>query len=181
MDQEMLSLYEAFENYTTDNLFWSLLFLNNANFQTPLKTDAQKKLLSMSQSFQNIMGSLYPPEQTRELTASLSSSNQWFISYVDSLLQDSSETSIIKSRWQENGRQTAALLSQLNPYWKPLEWSAMINYESDLLETLALKLKEQNYGAFINTVPICRRLAIDMSKYMCSGVAQQKKGSWQSK
>lgn len=61
----------------------------------------------------------------------------------------------------------------MNPYWKVAEWSAMIGHEADLLESIATSLKIKNYTTFVNIVPICHRLAVDMCQYMCTGIANQ--------
>ena len=43
MNQEELQLYEAFGYYATEELFWSLVYLNNAAFHTPTQGRQQKQ------------------------------------------------------------------------------------------------------------------------------------------
>lgn len=173
MDQEELLLYETFGNYAIDNLFWSLLYLDNAAFNTPLKEDCKNKLLSLNKTYETIIMSIYPLEKAKELVTAMANNNRLFISYVEHLLIGSAQTNALKQKWKDNGLQIAALLNHLNTHWKIPEWSAMISHEADLLETIATSIKTKNYGTFINTAPICKRLAVDMSKYMCSGIMRQ--------
>lgn len=176
--EEGMALYEAFANYAIDNLFWHLAYLNNAAFNTPLRTDIQRKLLSLNKAYETIIVDVYPTEIGRQLIHAMGMNNQLFINYVNHLLQNSNQTQIIRQRWLENGQQIAQLLSELNPYWRVAEWSAMIRHETDLLQTIAINLKDKEYRTFIYTAPICRRLAIDMSKYMTTGIAKQQQETW---
>ena len=172
MDEDMMRLYEAFSNYATDNLFWSLVDLNNAVFHTPLKEDAKNKLISLNKTYGTILSSIYPLDKSRDLITAMGNNNQLFIIYVENLMRDSDQTNAVKQKWKENGQQIAQILHRLNPYWRVPEWAAMIQHETDLLEAIATSLKAQNYTTFINTSPICHRLALDMSKYMCAGIVQ---------
>lgn len=178
MDQEELSLYEAFGNYAIDNLFWSLVYLNNASFNTPMKEECKNKLLSLNKTYELIIMSIYPAEKGKNLIEAMANNNRLFISYIEHLLEGSNQTGAFKQRWKENGMQIAMLLNKLNPHWKVPEWSAMIQHETDLLETIATNLRAKNYTTFVNTAPICRRLAVDMSKYMSSGVILQQGDTW---
>lgn len=63
LDQDEQLLYEAFANYASDSLFWSLIFLNNAVFGTPFLEDSRNKLMSLSQMYETIMLSVYPVGQ----------------------------------------------------------------------------------------------------------------------
>jgi hypothetical protein len=78
-----------------------------------------------------------------------------------------------RQRWKESGQRLAQLLAQLNPYWRVAEWTAMINHETDLLDAIVTGMKRRNYSAFVDTAPVCRRLAFDMSKYLYGGVEKQ--------
>ena len=178
MDQEELALYEALETFAVDNLFWSLTFVNNAVFNTPLKEDTKNKLLSLSKNYTTILTSIYPMDKCNDLTTAMANNNQLFIAYIEHFLRGDSQANTYKQKWKDNGLQIAALLNKLNPYWKTMEWSAMIGHETDLLETIVSNLKSKNYMTFINTAPICRRLAVDMSKYMCTGITKQQQDNW---
>ncbi len=175
MDQDEQLLYEAFSNYANDSLFWSLIFLNNAVFGTPFLEESRQKLLSLSQMYETIMLSIYPAAQCSGLIDAMKSRSGCFASYVDCLLKGSAETGKALEKWRQNGQEIALMLSKLNPYWKPTEWSAMVSHEAELMEAIAVNMKDKNYEAFVNTAPVCRRLAMDMSKYMCSGVIKQQK------
>ena len=48
------------------------------------------------------------------------------------------------------------------------------------MEAIAVNMKDRNYTAFVNTAPVCRRLAMDMSKYMCAGILEQEKAGKQT-
>ncbi|MCI8554241.1 MAG: hypothetical protein HFJ80_04770 [Clostridiales bacterium] len=173
MTQDELLLYETFGNYATENLFWSLSFLNNAVFRTPMQAELKNKLFSMNKTYETIILSIYP-EEGKHLVAAMAASNRLFVSYIEHLLQGDGQAAVYQERWRENGQRIAALLNQMNAYWKINEWSAMIRHEADLLEMIAMNMKDDHYTAFVSTAPLCRRLAIDMSKYMCSGITRQK-------
>lgn len=177
MNQDEQLLYEAFTNYASDGFFWSLVFLNNAVFDTAFADESRKKLLSISQAYETIMLSLYPSSQCSGLIDAMKNQNQLFANYVDCLLKDSPDLQKALEQWQQNGQSVAMMLSKLNPYWKAAEWSALMAHEAELMEAIAKNMKDQNYSAFVNTAPFCRRLAMDMSKYMCSGVIEQRKNS----
>lgn len=174
MDQDEQLLYEAFTNYASDGLFWSLIYLNNAVFGTDFAAESRTKLLSLSQMYETIMLSIYPYEECGGLVEAMKARNQVFVDYVDCLLHDSPDTQRALERWRENGQRIALLLSKLNPFWKPAEWSALVSHEAELMEAIAVNMKAKNYSAFVTTAPVCRRLAMDMSKYMCSGIIQQR-------
>lgn len=172
-EEEKLLLQQALDSFAVDNLLWSIVYLNNAIFNTPLKIDAQKKLLSMGKECKSIIMNIYPTENGKELVSAIEEYDRLFILYVNQLIHGSSQAPLIKERWKELGDGIAQLLSQINPHWNAMEWRAMINHESDLLDTLACGLHSKNYEIFFNTAPICRRLAFDMSSYMCNGIAKQ--------
>lgn len=175
MDQDEQLLYEAFANYASDSLFWSLIFLNNAVFGTPFLEDSRNKLMSLSQMYETIMLSVYPVGQCSGLIETMKRRSGCFAHYVDCLLAGSPETGAALEQWRQNGQSIALMLSELNPYWKPAEWSALVSHEAELMETIAVNMKDKNYAAFVSTAPVCRRLAMDMSKYMCSGILRQRK------
>jgi hypothetical protein len=159
-------------SYAIDNLFWSLSYLENAVFATPLEGEVRAKLLDLYRSNQALLSGLYPPERCAPLVAALEENNRCFVDYVDQLLRGSGEAEQTRARWRETGRRMAALLSELNPYWRTAEWDAMICHETDLLDTIATSMRTRNYGAFVNMTPLCRRLALDMSNYLYLGVVQ---------
>jgi hypothetical protein len=51
----------------------------------------------------------------------------------------------------------------------------MIDHELDLLETITTNMMTRNYTTFVSVAPICRRLAMDMSQYLCTGIEKQRK------
>ena len=179
MDQEELALYQTMGNYATENLFWSLIYLNNTAFNTPLRNDAKTKLLGMNKMYDTIISSVYPSGEGDELIAAMANNNRLFISYIDHLMQGSNQASVFQQQWKENGCKIAQILGKMNPYWRTMEWTAMINHEAALLDTIASSMQAKNYGTFANTAPICRRLAIDMSNYMCSGITKQQQSTWE--
>lgn len=173
MNQDELAIYLAVTNFATENLFWQLVYLNNAVFQTPLKIEAKEKLLGMKKMCGTIISSFYPSGEGGELVEAMAKNNRLFVAYADSVMQGSSRSGILKRQWRENGQQIAHLLCRMNPYWRTAEWTAMINHEADLLDKIATSLHARNYTVFVDIAPICRRLAIDMSNYMSSGLAKQ--------
>lgn len=175
MDQDEQLLYEAFSNYASDSLFWSLIFLNNAVFGTPFLEESRQKFLSLGQMYETIIFSIYPAGQCTGLIEAMKGRGGCFANYVDCLLEDSPDTQTALEQWRQNGQEIALMLSKLNPYWKPAEWSALVSHEAELMETIAVNMKDQNYAAFVSTAPVCRRLAMDMSKYMCTGILAQRK------
>lgn len=178
VDQEELSLYQAFGNYATESLFWQLIYLESAIFNTPLRQDAKNKLMNMSKMYETIMTGIYPMGECRELVTAITNSNRLFVVYVEQLTQGNGRCTATKQQWRENGRQIAQMLCKINPYWQATEWTAMISHECDLLDTIATNMQTKNYAIFGNIAPVCRRLAIDMSSYMSSGIVRQRQDSW---
>lgn len=175
MDQDGQLLQETFGSYAEDGLFWSLIYLNNAVFGTDFTAESRKKLLSLCQSYETIMLSLYPASACSGLITAMKERYRVYADYVDCLLSGSPDTEQALERWQQNGQQIAMQLSKLNTYWKSNEWSALMSHEAELMQALAVNMKDRNYGAFLNVVPICRRVAGDMSQYMSSGVLEERK------
>lgn len=174
MNQEQLALYQAIGNYATEQLFWSLVLINNAAFNTPLRHDAKNKLMSMGKVYDTIISSIYPNGEGKELVAAMMNNNRLFIAYIEHLMQGSGQAHQYKLQWKDSGRQIAQILCKMNPYWRAMEWTAMIGHEADLLDTIATNMQAKNYATFVNMAPICQHLAIDMSQYMCSGICKQK-------
>lgn len=177
MDQDALRLYQAMGNYATENLFWSLVFLNNVCFNTPLKHDSKNKLLGMNRMYDTIITSIYPTGEGKDLVVAMANNNRLFIAYIEHLMQGSSQAVQLKQQWKENGRRIAQLLCNMNPHWQAMEWNAMIGHEADLLDTIATNMQTKNYATFANMAPICQRLALDMSQYMCSGILKQRQAT----
>lgn len=173
MNEDELRLYQAFSSYATENLFWQLTYLNNALFDTPLRTPSREKLESMINTYAAIISSIYPTKDGQNLISAIQNNNHLFICFVDHLLAGSSHTESIDHQWKENGRQTAQLLCKMNPYWRITEWTVMIGHECDLLETIAENMLAGNYNTFTSIAPVCQRLALDMCSYMSSGVMKQ--------
>lgn len=175
MNEEELKLYQAMGDYATDNLFWSLTYLTNALYHTPLKNEAKTKLMGLSRTYETIILSIYPKDEGQQLVSAMAQNNHLFIQFVDRLVIGSDQTGAAKQQWLENGRQLARLLCAMNPHWKAPEWTAMITHEIDLMDTVATGLAAQKCEVFGNTVPICKRLAIDMAQYMTVGIIKQGK------
>lgn len=174
MGQEELALYETFSGCGTDTLFWSMMYLNNAVFQTPFEPNAQKMLMNSGQGYASAISRLYPSQAGRELINALSNNNQWFITYMSCLLGDSGQLGFVRDKWMDNGRKIAGLFNQVNPFWRQAEWSAMLNHQAELLARIAASMKEKDYAGVTGLTPLCRQLVQDMSKYMCSGIEQQR-------
>jgi hypothetical protein len=170
MTQEEELLFESFAGYALDNLFWSLIYADSAVFETPLLAPSRQKLLDLYQSYQTVITGIYPPERCGALVEAMRENNRLFTVYVELLVQGSDQAAMARQRWKESGQRLAWLLSELNPYWRVAEWTAMINHETDLLDTIVTGMKGRNYDAFVNMAPVCRRLAFDMSKYLYTGV-----------
>lgn len=130
MNQEELQLYEAFGYYATEELFWSLVYLNNAAFHTPLKEDSKNKLISLNKTYATIISGIYPMDKCHDLVTAMANHNQLFVQYVETLMQGDSQTNVIRQKWKENGLKIANILNRMNPYWKVAEWSAMIGHEA---------------------------------------------------
>lgn len=178
MDEREFLLYQAMVSYAMENIFWQLVFLNNALFDTPLGTDAKSKLEAMSKRYATIITNIYPAADCQGLIDAMTNSNALFASYIEHLLANSEQTACIKKEWLDNAQCTTQALCEINPYWKSTEWNAMLRHQNDLLESIVTNMLDKNYIAFANMAPICQRLAMDMSDYMCSGIVQQMKNSW---
>ncbi|MCB6364804.1 hypothetical protein LI291_01160 [Intestinibacillus massiliensis] len=174
MSEQELMLYQAFENFMTENLFWRLLYLNNASFGTPLSSYTKNKLMSMDKPFENIISKIYPAKEGNELVVAVAQYNRLFIAYVDCLVSNCPEAGKLKREWEEGGQRIARILCKINPYWHKTEWSAMIKHETQLLNSIASNLQTRDYAAFVNTAPICRRLVIDMAAYLSAGILKQR-------
>jgi hypothetical protein len=175
-NEEQLSLFDTFTSYALDDLFWSLMYINSAVFGTPLAEDAKRKLLKLHQGYQAVLTGYYAPDRCKALGTAIEENNQFFVSYVESLVQGSSQAFVMRQKWRENGGKVAALLCEMNPYWHLAEWSAMIDHELDLLETITTNMMTRNYATFVSIAPICRRLAMEMSQYLCTGIEKQRGG-----
>jgi hypothetical protein len=173
MTQEEELLFESFAGYALDNLFWSLIYADSAVFATPLLEASRQKLLDQYQSYQTVLTGIYPAERCGALVEAMRENNRLFTVYVELLVGGSGQAAAARQRWKESGQRMAQLLSRLNPYWRLAEWTAMINHETDLLDNIVTGMMGRNYAAFVNTAPVCRRLAFDMSKYLYSGVEKQ--------
>jgi hypothetical protein len=171
---EEQQLYTALGGYATENLFWSIFYLNSVAFRTPLRQELRKKLLEFYKLSESIMLSIYDTETTRELVAEVARNTQLYISYVDAFMQGSTQSEQVLHRWQDSGQKIAQLLCGMNSHWKFPEWSAMIRHEGDLLEALVQDFKRKNYTTLVKTVPVCRRLAVEMAQYTCDGILWQR-------
>jgi hypothetical protein len=176
-NEDRLLLFDTLTGCTMDNLFWSLLYVNSAIFATPLAEESKTKLLRLHESDRAVLRSLYPASACEDLTAAMEENRQFFVGYVETLVQGNGQAPVMKERWRESGRRLARRLSQMNPYWRLGEWTAMIDHEMDLLETMTTSLMARNYHAFVSVAPVCRRLAMDMSNYLYVGVEKQEEGA----
>ena len=76
VNQEELQLYEAFGYYATEELFWSLVYLNNAAFHTPLKEDSKNKLISLNKTYATIISGIYQMDKCHDLVTAMANHNQ---------------------------------------------------------------------------------------------------------
>lgn len=173
MDEKQLQLYSAFGNFATENLFWSIFYLNSMAFGTPLRHELRTKLLNFYKMYESIICSVYDTETSKELVAEMARNNSLFVSYVDTFMRNSYKSSTVYSQWEESGSKIAHLLCSMNAHWQAAEWSAMIAHQQDLLDAMVHDYKQQNYTSLLKTVPVCRRLAIEMAQYMSSGIVKQ--------
>jgi hypothetical protein len=168
MDENQLSA--ALEGFGVGNLFWRVSYLTNAAFHTPLCRDLRSKLLRCCKLYDSILTQAYPGGQAQPLVAEMARNNRLFADYVADFMGPRSALSETRSAWQQSCQRFPALLCQLCPSCKMLEWSAMVNQERDLLESLAQDLWLREYGELVDTIPICHRLAVEMAQYLAQGI-----------
>ena len=173
VNQEELQLYEAFGYYATEELFWSLVYLNNAAFHTPLKEDSKNKLISLNKTYATIISGIYPMDKCHDLVTAMANHNQLFVQYVETLMQGDSQTNVIRQKWKENGLKIANILNRMNPYWKVAEWSAMIGQFRQMLGQIVTQSLEGDTSALPVMAPLAKRLADDMSAYLAKGFVEK--------
>lgn len=175
MTAEQLDIYQAFGNYAVDNLFWRLLFIDSTMFSTPIKEETKKQMLESYKQFELILSGILDAEKSEKLTRQMAENNRLFVEYIENLLVGCPHLDTIREKWLENGRQFAQMLCEMSAYWKKAEWNAMITREIHLLDAIARGMLAGNYNIFIDTSPICKRLAVDMAAYMSMGLCRDRK------
>ena len=172
--QDELELYQDYGNFAVDNLFWSLTFLNAVLFQTPNASEVKEKLLAQKRPYEGLITAYYPGPEGQRQVSLLDENNRLFIIYAQRCRhRDPAAVESARRKWAENGAQMARHLSQMNPHWKQLEWSAMISHQIQLITSIARATCQGQYDAFVNTAPLCKNVAIDMAAYMASGIAKR--------
>mgnify|MGYP000848450667 FL=1 len=172
--QDELELYQDYGNFAVDNLFWSLTFLNAVLFQTPNASEVKEKLLAQKRPYEGLITAYYPGPEGQRQVSLLDENNRLFIIYAQRCRhRDPAAVESAQRKWAENGAQMARHLSQMNPHWKQLEWSAMISHQTQLITSIARATCQGQYDAFVNTAPLCKNVAIDMAAYMASGIAKR--------
>ena len=172
--QDELELYQNYGNFAVDNLFWCLTFMNSVLFQAPNANDIKEKLLAQKRAYEGLITAYYPGPEGQRLVNLVDENNRLFIIYTQRCHhKDPAAVESARRKWTENGAQIARHLAQINPHWKQPEWSAMISHEAQLITSIARATCQGQYEAFVNTVPLCKNVAIDMAAYMASGIAKR--------
>lgn len=136
--QDELELYQDYGNFAVDNLFWSLTFLNAVLFQTPNASEVKEKLLAQKRPYEGLITAYYPGPEGQRQVACMTKTTGCSSSTLSAAATGSRRPSNPPGA---NGRKTAAQvarhLSQMNPHWKQLEWSAMISHQTQLITSIA--------------------------------------------
>lgn len=173
--QEQFEVYQAFSNFATDHLFWSLAYLNAALFHCPNREAVRRKLLALPEQHERLITYFYHSPEGVATAAALGRANRAFIQYIDATAgRDSEACDRCEAVWNEAIDAAAANLARLNPDWKREIWKAMLTQEYNMLRDIARATAEGNYEVFPKHTPLCARLARDMSEYLANGVVRQK-------
>ena len=170
--EDTFRLYQSVSASFLDNLYWRLTYLNAAQFHTPNKPDVGQILLSLYKGWEALVLQFYPSAAGRELVRRMDAANRLYTLYVERRCAGrKAQTEQTRRQWRENGRQMARLFSQLNSHWRQPEWSAMLGQSIQMLEHVAGESLDGNYDVFGEYVPLCQRLAVDMSEYIVKGLS----------
>jgi hypothetical protein len=170
MDKNQLCA--ALEGFGVENLFWRISYLTNMAFHTPLCRDLRSKLLRFYKVYDSILTQVYPGGEAQALAAEMARNNRLFAAYVEEFMGQSHQISAASAAWRESCQQLPALICQLCPSCHLLEWSAMLSQERELLESLAQDLWLREYAILVDTIPMCRRLAVEMAQYLSQGIME---------
>lgn len=174
--REEKEIYSIVISAHVDKLLWYITYVNNAIFFTPLKKEILLKLNTASDSVKDLFYASFGNVRLLDnLMDAIHQGDTLFAAYVESIAIDSPEASAIKLKWSEANKKTAYYLSELTTYWTYIKWQEMLTENVELFSNLTVSLKKKNYAEFTNTVPICRKIALEMADYMSEGLVIQNK------
>lgn len=172
--EDSLRLYQSVSAGFLDNLYWRLTYLNAAQFHTPNKTNIGNTLLSLYKDWEALVLRFYPSVAGQELVRRMDAANRLYTLYVERRCAGrKAQMEQTRQQWMENGQQMARLFSRLNSHWHQPEWSAMLGQSIQMLEHMAGESLAGNYNVFGEYVPLCQRLAADMSDYIVKGLSEK--------
>lgn len=173
--QDQFEVYEAFGNYATDHLFWSLVYLNAALFHCPNREAVRRKLLLLPEQHERLITYFYNTAEGVSVASAMQRASRAFIRYIDALADGKpGGCADCEAQWREAIDTIAANLALLNPDWRRDIWKTMLTQEYDMLLRIAKATQAGKYEAFPQDTPLCARLARDMSQYLASGIVKQK-------
>lgn len=155
------------------HVFWCFLCLQSRVFQSPNAQTVEQELMSCGERYGAFMEQFYGREVGGQVKENMRCFTGHYVYYLDSLTDKDASASRIHREWVECGDRMAEKLASLNPYWREMEWRAMITQEITILESQAKKNLEGAYEKLGPDFRVYDSIAREMSDYMSAGVIRQ--------
>lgn len=172
--QDELELYQNYGNFAVDNLFWCLTFMNSVLFQAPNANDIKEKLLAQKRAYEGLITAYYPGPEGQRLVNLVE--KQPPVHHLHPALPPQGPWPPVESALAQVDGERHAVRAAPRPDQPPLEAAGMERDDfprgpADYVHRPATC--QGQYEAFVNTVPLCKNVAIDMAAYMASGIAKR--------
>lgn len=86
---------------------------------------------------------------------------------------DNTKATTIEIRWYENGKEIAALLGCINPFWSREAWTMMFFEHLGFVKDMAMDMINKDYESNIKTYDKLEKGALEMADMISEGIIRQ--------
>ncbi|HWR22024.1 MAG TPA: hypothetical protein VN366_00990 [Feifaniaceae bacterium] len=156
----------------TDHLVWLRHFLISLMFRLRDLSYVMIRIMQNTIDFSGQLTPFYGLDNTKRYEALLAE-HILLLAELASTIKIGFDISMQLSKMQKNADDTAALFSELNPYWTQAAWQAMLYTQYQLEEQLIRQINQDKFSASISIYDAMYQNALNMAAYMIDGITVQ--------
>ena len=167
-------LMESLRRLWTEHVMWTRFFIVSKVFGLDDLDEVTKRLLRNPSDFAELLRPLYGAQTAAKFQKLLTEHLMIAGNLVAAAKAgQSAQADEFRKQWYRNADETAAFLSEINPYWREKAWQTMLYAHLKMTENEAGQILKGQYEASIGEFDAIQKQALEMADYMASGIMRQ--------